>query len=389
MGIELQSYVVKKDTQVNTVAPPDSVLVQPIKHAETVKVTSTTVNDNGAISSAVYDSLVLGLDFSHGAIFSSNVRKRFGSTMHPLGSSDHFYMVVSFGRAKFKLTEDSVGIALEASLGGLCDDLMVTQLSERVFWFSVNAKHVGFMVYDLRSFSCAQFKCYFHLWGHGGPNWSREFALWQKECAKDWVLISPGKKRAEQALCALKKKPPRPIYKRVQSSELPKKKLVFAENICYLACSGYLAPGVILPKNVEANSTSSLTFGTIDFAARPSSNVQLSEVPSTPVTASPNILHDNPTAGDKSCEHMINDLVYQVYECGRCLGFGHNKESCTNEIRCRACFFYGHKEKNCLNKKGKSYVWRPKLHDKRKPFTLKSQTQALPFHLPCPLLQIL
>jgi hypothetical protein len=57
---------------------------------------------------------------------------------------------------------------------------------------------------------------------------------------------------------------------------------------------------------------------------------------------------------------MINDMVYQVYECGRCLAFGHNNESCTNEIRCRACFVYGHKEKNCLNKKGKSFVWRPK-----------------------------
>jgi hypothetical protein len=57
---------------------------------------------------------------------------------------------------------------------------------------------------------------------------------------------------------------------------------------------------------------------------------------------------------------MINDLVFQVYECGRYLGFGHNKESCTNEFRCRACLFYGHKEKNYLNKKGKSSVWRPK-----------------------------
>jgi hypothetical protein len=124
----------------------------------------------------------------------------------------------------------------------------------------------------------------------------------------------------------------------------------------FLACSGYSAPGVILPKNVEANSSTSLTFGTIDYAPRPSSNVQLSEVPTATVTASSSIMHDTPTAGDESFEHMINDLVFQVYECGRCLGFGHNKESCTNEIRCRACFFYGHKEKNCLNKKGKSYV---------------------------------
>jgi hypothetical protein len=34
---------------------------------------------------------------------------------------------------------------------------------------------------------------------------------------------------------------------------------------------------VILPKNVEANSSTSLTFGTIDYSPWPSSNVQLSE----------------------------------------------------------------------------------------------------------------
>jgi hypothetical protein len=178
MGIELQSPVVKKDLPITTLSSPEPVVVQHLKQSEVVKVPSKVVNDNSEISSAVYDSIALGLDFSHGAIFSSNVRKRFGSTVHPLGSSDHFYMVVSFGRAKFKLSEDSVGIALEASIGALCDDFIVTQLSDRVFRFSVNARRVGFMVHDLRSFSCVQFKCYFHLWGHGGPNWIREFALW-------------------------------------------------------------------------------------------------------------------------------------------------------------------------------------------------------------------
>jgi hypothetical protein len=92
------------------------VVVQPLKQSEVVKVPSKVVNDNSEISSAVYDSIALGLYFSHGAIFSSNVRKRFGSTVHPLGSSDHFYMVVSFGRAKFKLSEDSVGIAWKHQL---------------------------------------------------------------------------------------------------------------------------------------------------------------------------------------------------------------------------------------------------------------------------------
>jgi hypothetical protein len=40
-----------------------------------VKDSSKAANDNAEISSAVYDSIALGLDFSHGAVFSSNVRK--------------------------------------------------------------------------------------------------------------------------------------------------------------------------------------------------------------------------------------------------------------------------------------------------------------------------
>jgi hypothetical protein len=185
-------------------------------------------------------------------------------------------------------------------------------------------------------------------------------------------LISPGKKCAAQALSALKKKPPRPIFKHTQSSELAKKKLVFAENISYSACSGYSAPGVILPKNIEANSSTSLIFGTIDYSPWSSSNVQLSEVPTAPVTASYSKMHDTSIIGDESFEHMINDLVFQVYEFGHCLGFGHNKESYTNEIRCRACFFYGHKEKNYLNKKGKSFVWRPKATRQKEAYNPKA-----------------
>jgi hypothetical protein len=91
-------------------------------------------------------------------------------------------MTVLFGRAKFKLDCDSVSIALESCIGGLCDDLFVIQLGDRVFRFSVNSKAVGFMVYDLKCFSSDSFKCYFHLWGNGGPAWKREFVSWQREC---------------------------------------------------------------------------------------------------------------------------------------------------------------------------------------------------------------
>jgi hypothetical protein len=158
-------------------------------------------------SMSVHVSIALGLDFSWGSSFQRKVKSHCGSTVHPLGKSRHFLLVVSFGRAKFKLDCDSVSIALESCIGGLCDDLDVRQLGDRIFRFSVNSKIVGFMVYALRSFDCEAFKCYFHLWGNGGPAWKREFSLWQKECQEEWIMVSPNKRRSDRAIKALKLKP--------------------------------------------------------------------------------------------------------------------------------------------------------------------------------------
>jgi hypothetical protein len=147
------------------------------------------------------------LDFSYGHKFKADVRKRLASTVHPLGKSNHFLLVVSFGRANFKLTEDMAAIALESCIGGIAEDLMVQCLHDRVFRFSVASKAVGFMVHALRSFSCSSFKCYFHLWSNGGPFWYKEFIKWQAECDKEWILVSPNKKRTDKAMAALRTTP--------------------------------------------------------------------------------------------------------------------------------------------------------------------------------------
>jgi hypothetical protein len=103
-------------------------------------------------------------------------------------------MVVSFGHASFKLDESAVGIALEAATGGFSGDLKVSLLRDRVFSFCVSCKSVGFYLFNLRSFACTQFKCFFHLWSWGGPNWQREFQNWQRECEQSWTIVSPTKK---------------------------------------------------------------------------------------------------------------------------------------------------------------------------------------------------
>ena len=85
----------------------------------------------------------------------------------------------------FQLDEDSVAAALEAALGGSAIDLMVTCIKDKVFSFVVSCKQVGFHIVDSRSYACNQFKCYFHLWGNGGPNWWREFLIWKKERSEE------------------------------------------------------------------------------------------------------------------------------------------------------------------------------------------------------------
>ena len=141
----------------------------------------------------VHASRVLDLDFSRGQAFAKEVWNLFRDTVHPTEFSEHFTLVVSFGRASFRLDEDTVSLALEAVLGGFCGSLHVTHLRDRVFSFRVSSKAVGFHVLELNRFVCFQFKCFFHLWGFGGPNWQKEFKLWNSETENDWTTVRSRK----------------------------------------------------------------------------------------------------------------------------------------------------------------------------------------------------
>ena len=137
---------------------------------------------------AVHSSITLRLDFSPGQAFSKEVRRAGFGSVHPANDRDGFKMVVSFGRTSFRLTVDSASLALEAATGGFCDDLLVSQIHDRVFSFRVSSKEVGFRLFAKKFYSCPHFKFYYHLWGFGGPNWRRELSLWRRECAGEWKI---------------------------------------------------------------------------------------------------------------------------------------------------------------------------------------------------------
>lgn len=112
------------------------------------------------------------------------------------------------------------------------------------------------------------------------------------------------------------------------------------------------APGVILPESFSTVDLPDINFGAANSSETDGLSVGVS------------------TSGPDDFESMINDMVYKVYDCGKCLSFGHTKETCTNEVRCRFCFHYGHIERKCFLKLSKTKsCWVPK-----KPGSYSKQT---------------
>jgi hypothetical protein len=301
------------------------------------------------------------LDFSHGINFAKDILSKFNKEVHPRARSGSFIMVVSFGRASFKLEDDSVGIALEAVLGGFCGQLKASLIRYRVFSFCVSCKDVGFHILKLRKFSCEKFKCFFHLWGRGGPNWKWEFQRWQKECDEEWTMVSPSRKVLQHGLAALKMPTSKPI---LGKSNGLGKKLSFAPSIDYDACLGYQDPKLVKEKEkapVEEFVTSSvpnITFVPVSPYPFKQQRVGVEEE-----SLSRGMLgsQGNVQAGVDDFENMIDDMAYKVWSCGKCLNMGHLTKDCTNEVRCRSCYSYGHVRKNCLARsKGKIWVRKEK-----------------------------
>jgi hypothetical protein len=109
---------------------------------------------------------LLHWDFSPGLAVASQVRRRFGSSVHPSPSSGSkvFFLVVSFSSASFPLTEESVSLALQSCIGGTAHHLNVFRLSDRRFRFPVSSNKVGHFIYGLKDRVWPDFVCHFSLY---------------------------------------------------------------------------------------------------------------------------------------------------------------------------------------------------------------------------------
>jgi hypothetical protein len=100
--------------------------------------------------------VMTGLSFAPGVVFMNETARSLGLPISRQASdSASFALVVAFGRCKFRLDPCSVGLILQATIGGSAPYFRVSQLADRMFKFFVASRRVGFLVINLRSFSCA------------------------------------------------------------------------------------------------------------------------------------------------------------------------------------------------------------------------------------------
>lgn len=146
---------------------------------------------------------LLGLNPRPGKVVEAEILCKFGSSVcappsHDPSRSRGFLLLVSFGRCKFRLDEFSVARILEATIGGSAPLFGVHFLNDRVFRFMVCSQPVGFHIYKLRSFECANYKLFFNLWHGGGPNFWQEYKLWKLEEQASWTMVG-GKASSSSA----------------------------------------------------------------------------------------------------------------------------------------------------------------------------------------------
>jgi hypothetical protein len=113
------------------------------------------------------------LNFQPGVGDQNAIRARFGEPVnhYPIHGLKEFFLLVSVRRCKYQLSDNSIEKILQATIGGSAADFRPQWISDRVYKFIVASKNVGFHVYNHRSYSCDQYKVFFHLWSNDGARW--------------------------------------------------------------------------------------------------------------------------------------------------------------------------------------------------------------------------
>ncbi|KAJ1283789.1 hypothetical protein BS78_03G153700 [Paspalum vaginatum] len=262
-------------------------------------------------------SFPVGWDPSPGKQFQAEVLKMFNSSVHHPSSSTNgcFFLLVVFRRFTFRLTEESVSLALQSVLGGAAAGFHVHFESDQHFRFSVASKAVGFHICSLKRIIAKHFDVYFHLWRGGGAHWQLEKKLWIEEEEKQWTKVSrkkkPTKGNSKKVTFA---------HKLVQESPTRKSTPAFPPPSIKIG-------DIICPLDVSMGKSS--------FGGSPSA---------------PAILIKSNTVFS-GLKRDLGICAQASKQCFKCLDRGHVTRDCTGPFRCRICFGYNHLAKRCFNQK--------------------------------------
>lgn len=250
-----------------------------------------------------------GLTFRPGKVLEAEILRKFGTPVCvPITSpSKGFFLVLSFGRCKYRLSSQSATLILRSVIGGSAELFKVIAPGERVFRFTVLSQDVGFHIYKLRSFECANFKVFFNLWHGGGPNHVSEFRRWTAEEEAQWTTIA---------------KKPHPSSSTIRSGPLT------GANAIPIRHS-------VDRRIPSSNSNSNLhqrqsAFSRLDYGVNLAGSKR---------RALPQSLNQNGILGRSPFESLG--------PCSRCMAHDHASVACPNQLRCKACRQFGHSFGNC------------------------------------------
>jgi hypothetical protein len=275
------------------------------------------------------------LDPSHGHKFSSEVRSSLGRSVcspNPdLGSS--FWLIAAFSSSRLRLSSESVSFILQSVLGGSADLFSVVELEQQLFKFTILDQQVGLRVYALKSFSCATFKVFFHLWNENGLARARLSSTSDSGPRFEWV---PAKKQKSVSSCAAATSQGRSSPNR----SIGKSKSVFSRLNFRSVPDLNLQPNHLpcsLPQRPN-HGWSFLSRAAID-SNRPASNSNrvASDGPHFLSGANAVPLGNRPSKPKPT----------QRPSCSRCLSNFHTWPNCHSSTRCTACFQLGHVAFSC------------------------------------------
>lgn len=113
-------------------------------------------------------------DAAKGDLFKAFIQESLGVPVAPASpSAASFSLLVAFGRCRSRLDVSFVASCLSSVLGGPASSFHASQFEDRIFFFLVSNKRVGLEIYKIKSFSCAEFEVFFHLFNENGLSRAR------------------------------------------------------------------------------------------------------------------------------------------------------------------------------------------------------------------------